>query len=116
MSPDPQCVAPTTTVEEARALLRRYGFRHLPVVDRDRLVGVISDRDVAAGASPAEAIDTVMSRSPHVIQASDSVAAAARTLLSRRISALPVLEGDALVGMLTTTDCLLALLEDPLVV
>jgi acetoin utilization protein AcuB len=128
MSPDPVAVEPTTSVREARHLLRYYGVRHLPVVQRERVVGIISDRDVriddASLTLLAEAshldevtglgrpVELVMTAPPHTIGPDEPIEAAARTMLSRRISALPVVDEDQrLVGMITTTDCLLASLS-----
>lgn len=124
MSPDPVSVAPQDTVRHARQLLHRYGVRHLPVVDRGQVVGVISDRDVRIDESsleddPAEQLDRslgtgrqvveVMSSPPHTIRAEATMQDAARLMLSRRISALPVVDdAGELVGIVTTTDCLLA--------
>jgi acetoin utilization protein AcuB len=109
MSPDPLTVTPDSTVEEARELLHRYGIRHLPVVDGDAVVGFLSDRDVRGGrgGEVAEAMNTPV----HVIDIDGSIEAAARLMLSRHISALPVLEEGRLVGIVTTTDCLLAYLS-----
>jgi acetoin utilization protein AcuB len=131
MSPDPVTVGPEDTVQDARALLHRYGIRHLPVVDRDRVAGVVSDRDVRIDdtlftelvqggngavaevvAGAGRSVASVMSAPAHVITAEDTMEAAARLMLSRRISALPVVGADGeLVGMVTTTDCLLATLH-----
>lgn len=117
MSPDPVTVAPSTSVDEARHLLDTYGVRHLPVVDHGRVVGMISDRDVrlahrALATAPAdrEQVDVaaVMSTPVHVVDADAEIEQAARLMLSRRISALPVLDDGELVGLVTTTDCLLA--------
>lgn len=131
MSPDPVTVTPSTPVEEARRLLHRYGVRHLPVVNgRGHLVGVVSDRDVAIdeaalqqaltrlaerrlggladAAGTERTVATVMSSPPQVIGPDEPVEAAARLMLSRCISALPVVAHDELVGVITTTDCLLA--------
>lgn len=127
MSPDPVTVAPSDSVRDARRLLQHYGIRHLPVVERDRVVGVVSDRDVRIDdvrlgqvASPRHVEDllgagrsvaAVMSAPPHTITEDETMEAAARLMLSRRISALPVVTAEgALVGMVTTTDCLLATL------
>ena len=46
MTGNPEHVAPSTTVEDAMRLMRTKGFRHLPVVDHERLVGLLSIRDV----------------------------------------------------------------------
>jgi acetoin utilization protein AcuB len=129
MSPDPVTVTPSTTIREARRLLRYYGVRHLPVVERDRVVGMLSDRDVriddnaldliaAATADPDEAsgagreVRLVLSTPVHVIGPDEAVEAAARAMLSWRISALPVVDAaNRLLGLITTTDCLLASLS-----
>jgi CBS domain-containing protein len=46
MSPDPVCVTPSTTLEEARALVTARRIRHLPVVDDGRVVGIVSSGDL----------------------------------------------------------------------
>jgi acetoin utilization protein AcuB len=125
MSPDPVTVSPTTTVREARRLLHYYGVRHLPVLSDDRVVGMISDRDVriedadlsriagvgqvAGVLGSSRLVEDVMSSPPYVIAMEETVESAARLMLSRRISALPVVDREGgLVGVITTTDCLLA--------
>jgi acetoin utilization protein AcuB len=131
MSPDPVTVSPSTAAAEARRLLRYYGIRHLPVVERDRVVGMVSDRDVrvdetalqrivarmtainyeqlAEATGAGREVREVMSAPPHVITQDEPVEAAARMMLSRRISALPVIgEAHELIGVITSTDCLLA--------
>lgn len=47
MTPDPQCVSPFITIENAMHVVTEKRFRHLPVVDDDRLVGLISIGDLA---------------------------------------------------------------------
>jgi acetoin utilization protein AcuB len=111
MSPDPMSIAPAETAAHAGHVMSTYGIRHLPVVLHDRVVGMISDRDVRSaptGASVARA----MSSPAQVIRADATIDEASRLLLSRRISALPVVDvTGAMVGMITTTDCLLASLS-----
>ena len=46
MTKDPVTVGPDTDTEEAAALMASHGFRHLPVVDGDTVVGVVSLRDL----------------------------------------------------------------------
>lgn len=129
MSPDPVTVTPDTPVREARRLLGYYGVRHLPVVSGGHVVGMISDRDVcfgkqltdqAGGAAEDEAstalVESAMSTPVHDIGPGEPIEAAARLMLSRRISALAVVDADVdrrLVGLVTTTDCLLASLHGP---
>lgn len=128
MTPDPVTVSPGETIEDARGLLRHYGIRHLPVVDgHGRVLGVISDRDVrvdderlrrlshlpqVAEALGAERlVEDVMSSPPHNTAPDASVDEAARLMMSNRIHALPVVDEGRLVGVITTTDCLLASLS-----
>lgn len=127
MSPDPVAVDPATPVREARRLLGYYGIRHLPVVERDRVVGMLSDRDVrlddralellvasadAEAAGVEREVRAVMSAPVHAIAPDETVEEAARTMLSWQISALPVVDAaERLLGLITTTDCLLASLS-----
>ncbi|HEX5365750.1 MAG TPA: citrate/2-methylcitrate synthase [Acidimicrobiales bacterium] len=46
MTPEPDCVAPDLSVQEAFAALSHHGYRHIPVVDGDDLVGIVSMRDL----------------------------------------------------------------------
>jgi len=102
-------------------LLQRRGFRHLPVVDGGRLVGIISDRDLKqsmiSAASMAEGRERdrlldeltagqIMARAVVTIGPTIGVDEAARLMATRKISALPVTEGDRLVGIVTETDVL----------
>lgn len=129
MSPDPVHVSPDTTVAEAREMLAREGFRHLPVVSEGRLVGIVSDRDVAINNDALRAalrrndvatlldddrpVEAVMSAGPHVIGPDAPISDASRLLVSRRISAVPVVDDDGvLVGIVTSVDCLLATLKE----
>src|SRR5712691_1199694 len=47
MTPDPITVSPDVSVLEALRLMLRGGFRHLPVVSREKVVGIVSLRDLA---------------------------------------------------------------------
>lgn len=127
MSPDPVTVTRDTDVREARRVMMYYGIRHLPVVDGDgenRVVGMLSDRDVRiddellarllSGDTEHEErpVSSVMSSPVQMIGLGETIEAAARLMLSRRINALPVIDEErCLAGLITTTDCLLASLS-----
>lgn len=117
-------VQPRATVQEAIALARARGVRHLPVVEDGQLVGIVSDRDLKRALVPEAAasrlaglgdlaarltVTDIMTRSVTTIGPTFAVEDAARVMLRERISALPVLDGGRLVGIVTETD-LLALL------
>lgn len=102
-------------------LLQRRGFRHLPVLDSGKLVGIISDRDLKqsmiSAASTTEGRERarlleeltagqIMARTVVTIGPMFGVEEAARLMATRKISALPVTEGDRLVGIVTETDVL----------
>lgn len=118
----PVTVTPGMSVLNARRMLQRYGIRHLPVVDGNELVGMVSDRDLCIGDPWAavsvsglqsglmsgryRSVATVMSSPVRVARVGDSVAFAAGQMTRWRISALPVLDRGKLVGIITATDCL----------
>jgi len=100
---------------EAFDLMRTEGFRHLPVVDGNRLIGVLSDRDVLLRAEPdgeqiivpEENVEQAMSLNPITCGPRSSISDAARVMNERKISCLPVVETDGtLIGLITATDLL----------
>jgi len=56
-------------------------------------------------------VEAVMTADPHVIGPDAAIGDASRELVSRRISALPVVDDGALVGIISSVDCLLATLK-----
>jgi acetoin utilization protein AcuB len=106
-------VTVTTTLAEAEELMRRGRFRHLPVVDGERVVGVVSERDVRAphglSAETADAfrgrpVGTVMHAPVIAVAPEDPVEMAAQLLHDNKIGCLPVLRDGALAGIITTSD------------
>jgi acetoin utilization protein AcuB len=124
MTREPVSVAPDYPVRRALALMEQRGVRHLLVIDGDRLTGIVSNRDVrrllGGGASPRPSltapVSRIMSEGPVTVPVDTSIAVAARLLLDGRIGALPVRDGERVVGIFTTADALdalLALVEEP---
>src|SRR5215472_3994249 len=114
-------ITPNTSLPEAMRLVRHRGIRHLPVVEDDRLVGIVSDRDLKqAMASPATAleshelrylldavtVDEIMTRAVVTVGRMFPVEEAARLMVTEKISALPVTERGRLIGIVTETDVL----------
>jgi predicted transcriptional regulator len=98
-------VTPETTLAEARRLTRQRGIRHLLVVEHDRLVGIVSDRDLR-GATGDPAVSEIMTRAVLTVVPNTPVEEAGRLMVHEKISALPVMLGDRLVGVVTETDVL----------
>jgi len=114
-------ITPKTSLPEAMRLVGHRGIRHLPVVDDDRLIGIVSDRDLKrAMASPATAleshelrylldaltVDEIMTRAVVTVGRMFPIEEAARLMVTEKISALPVTERGRLIGIVTETDVL----------
>jgi len=116
MTPNVVTLEQHQPIQEAINLFAGREFRHIPVVDGDRLVGVLSDRDAlrafARSQDYSTPIRTIMRADPHRVQTHTPVVEAIKLLLEHRINCLPVVaEQEILVGILTTTDLLHALLQ-----
>jgi CBS domain-containing protein len=116
MTPDPRVIEPGATVREAWATMKEGGFRHLPVVDAGRLVGVISITDIGRlGATvPAILERTVaqsMTANPMTMSPDEPIESAAAQMGLHKINCLPIVEGEKLVGIVTTYDLLDALVR-----
>lgn len=122
MSRDVVTVTPDTTLMEIRGLLQERGFRHLLVIEPDdTLCGVISDRDVLKAVSPfldtyseehrdvktlSKPASEIMESEPITVSPDTPIEEASWTLLDNRVSSLPVVEEDELVGIVTGKDML----------
>jgi CBS domain-containing protein len=110
MTPSVQAASPSQTIVEAAGLMRENDVGSLPVVDGERLVGMLTDRDivvriVAEGndvrtATVADVASTeIVSTEPD-----QDLDEAVRLMGAHRVRRLPVVEGGRLVGMLAQAD------------
>ena len=104
-------VPPACSLDEARRLLRRHDIRQLPVVRGQRLVGILTDRDLRGAAAKAKTVADVMTPRPFVIAADAATDEAARMLRVHKINALPVVDKGRVVGILSSSDVLDAFVE-----
>lgn len=138
MTKDVISVEASTTVLEAARVMRRFHISGLPVLTHGRVVGVLSEKDVARALeidTPGHLIDLVldpkgltetrlktmrerlstasvsevMTAEPALIEPGASVETAAQMMRERKINRLPVVDGGRLVGILTRHDVLHAL-------
>ena len=114
------------TLGAAWALMRAREVRHLPVLDDERrLIGLVSDHDLqqavldrVLGKPPGEAkraldqlwVDEVMTWGVVTVGPDTEIRDAGQVMRERRIGALPIAEGGRVVGILTATDVIQALL------
>jgi acetoin utilization protein AcuB len=102
---------PDDDVASVRVRLDRRRIRQLPVVVGGMVVGIITDRDVRATRDPAARVSTVMTSDPITTSPSARIEDAASILRQCKIGALPVVERGALVGIVSESDLLEALIE-----
>ena len=113
----PVTVPPGCTLEEAGRLLGSHRVGSLLVVDGDRLVGIVTDRDITVrgvgeGKPSSAPVQDVMSADPVTIQGSADVFAAFNVFKSASARRLPVLENKDLAGIISVDDLLLTLLAE----
>ena len=123
MTPEVDSLDPDQFLEDAIELCVNKGYRHVPVVEKGRVVGMLSDRDLRFGMgqeilsdmSAQESGRLEVARTPlSALMAVDVVSVDSRCTLTQAIdvmlqhhfSALPVVDGSKLVGILTQTDVL----------
>jgi CBS domain-containing protein len=110
-------------LSHACTVMRQARIRHLPVIDVDgRLVGILTDGDVREALEaqrisvPADSPSTLivgkaMTWDAVAVAPSCGLGHAARLMVERTLSALPVVEAQRVVGILTETDILRAFAE-----
>ncbi|HOV68665.1 MAG TPA: IMP dehydrogenase, partial [Methanoregulaceae archaeon] len=105
-----QSVRPDATVAEVEALMSRHGIGGVPVVDEsDRVIGIVSRRDVRAIANRRgrESIRAIMTPSPITADESFTMEDALETMYTNKVERLPVTdEKGHLVGIITMQDVL----------
>jgi acetoin utilization protein AcuB len=126
MTAEPFTIGQDESMSEAILMLRRHQIRHLPVVSGNRLVGIVTDRDLRR-ASPSllsgvseedyqnvldgTPVARVMTRDPFTVRLDTEIVDAVRVLVEKKISSLPVVNEEELVGIFTDVDALHVLLE-----
>ncbi len=122
-------IHPDDSIDHAIAHMEQHNFRHLPVVDRGRVLGLVSDRDllravamlrsearVASSKGPsrvgATRVEQVMSTPAITVDAESPLESAAEIMLRENIRAVPLVYKDRLAGIVTETDFLKCYLDD----
>jgi CBS domain-containing membrane protein len=109
---------PVETLANAKHIMEKMNFRHAPIVESNRVVGMVSDRDILAASDanhnvPDKMLKEVMNSPVKTCHEKDSISSVVDQFLKNKIDSLPVVDDDGnLAGLITTTD-LLWILKDP---
>jgi CBS domain-containing protein len=111
MTSNPRCVTPETPVTEAARLMKSEDVGSLPIVEGDRVTGIVTDRDivlnaVAEGKNPSGMpVREVASRELIKINAEEDLSSALQLMANQQVRRLPVVDDDGrLVGILAQAD------------
>ena len=125
MTANPITVNTTNKVSEVAKIFAEKNIHHIPVVSGVDLIGMISKTDIDKVSFVTNLQDTkantaiydnlnieqVMTSQLDTVQTDDQIRDAASLLAEGRYHAIPVLEGDKLEGIVTSTDVIKYLLE-----
>jgi acetoin utilization protein AcuB len=117
-------VSPKDSVRDANRILQENRIHHLPVVEAGEIVGIVSDTDCRKWVLREEHVNEsgrvsrrtgtvgeIMTRDVLTVNPWDTIEDALVILHRRRFGALPVVEGQKLVGIITKTDILAAFID-----
>ena len=122
MTQNPITARPTERVSRALAVMRENGFKHLPILSESgHLIGITSLEDcrVALGMTQVNGnipdsdlqVNAIMRHAPIVTGPCEDVFKAAQLMYENRINSLPVMLEETLVGIMTSSDLLIACLQ-----
>lgn len=126
MTPNPETVQIGQKLSEVRATFRKLGFRHIPVMDKDTLVGVLSETDLIrlvyddkntdnrlqdAIIDQQFTISEIMSKDLQTLPISSSVKDVAEILSHSSYHSVLIVDAGKLAGIITSTDLIRYLFE-----
>jgi acetoin utilization protein AcuB len=113
MTKHPETIGPGDLLLQAKEMMDAGGFRRLTVVDEGRVIGIITERDLRehGGYLNSTKVDVAMKAPVLTVDSHTSIEEAARMMLAKKIGGMPVVDAGKLVGIVTTSDMLSALLS-----
>lgn len=119
MTQNPITINPNTTIAEALEIMRANQIRRLPVMDKGKMAGIVTDRDLReVSPSPATSLSIfeinyllaktkvgeIMQKKVYSIRSDAFIEEAALLMRDNKIGAVPVLDDGKLVGIITETN------------
>jgi len=110
MTKNPVTIETGDTLAEARRRMDKGGFRRLPVMEHDQLVGIITERDLRQHVGDLEHTRVKTAMASQVVRVAPEMLLdqAANLFVKHKVGGLPVMDGAKLVGIITTIDMLRA--------
>ncbi len=114
-------IEPEMPIADVHVLMEQRNIRHFPIVEREKLIGIVSDRDIRLVGSEhkhapeavklSDCIREIMAYPVLTAHPLDAIEEAAKVLRENKIGAMPVMQDDVLVGIVTGIDFLDALVK-----
>jgi acetoin utilization protein AcuB len=117
MTSSPLTIDRHLPLKAAEKLMQEHHIRHLPVMDGDKLVGIVAAPELSflaalAGLDPARMpVGEVMTRAPYAVAPDADLYQVTQYFLEHKETAAVVVDADKVVGVLTTIDALRALMD-----
>ncbi len=117
MTPNPHCIGRDQPLTLAHERMRTLGIRHLPVLEKGKLVGILSHRDVLfvetlRDVNPAEIkVEDAMSVDVYAVPPERPVGEVAAMMVEHKYGATVVMKDAKVVGVFTTVDALRTLMS-----
>ncbi|MBK6531521.1 MAG: CBS domain-containing protein [Deltaproteobacteria bacterium] len=117
MTPAPHTIGRDQSLTSAHHMMREHRIRHLPVLSGGRVVGLLSERDLALietlhSVDPDLTIaEEAMTQAPYTVTPDTPLDEVVATMAGQRYGSALVMEHERIVGVFTTTDALEALVE-----
>lgn len=111
MSSPALSIQKTESAAAALELMTKRKVRRLPVLDGEKLAGIVTLSDLQASKKAGASLEDVMTRNPLTAAPDDTLEQAAKLMLEKQISGIPVIEDGRVTGIITESDVFRALCE-----